>query len=201
LNDGTRVFLNTATQIVVNYDDAARRVELKTGEALFNVMKDPRRPFIVTVGGQEVRALGTSFVIRKDSDRVAVTLVEGKVSVQPVAVASPSYQTFTLTPGQRVTFAVGAPPQLDTPSIETSTAWRRGQVVLDDTPLATAASEMNRYSAVKVVIVRADVERLQVSGLFQAGDSVSFANAVARVHDLQVTQEGDEIILSTRNND
>jgi len=200
LEDGTRVFLNTDTQIVVHYDDTLRRVELKSGEALFNVAKNPQRPFVVTAGDREVKALGTSFVVRKDERQIAVTLVEGEVSIRPLAPQAPVYETFTLTPGQRMTFAVGAPPRLDTPPLEASTAWRRGQVVLDDTPLSTAAMEMNRYSATKLVIAEPEIQQVRVSGLFQAGDSVSFANAVAGVHNLRVTQEGDEIILSAQNN-
>ena len=41
LKDGTHVFLNTATRIDVRYDASIRLVELKTGEALFDVAKKP----------------------------------------------------------------------------------------------------------------------------------------------------------------
>ena len=69
LEDGTRVFLNTDTRIVVKYDETARRVELRRGEALFNVAKRSDWPFIVVAGDRQVKALGTSFVVRKDAER------------------------------------------------------------------------------------------------------------------------------------
>jgi transmembrane sensor len=219
LEDGTRVFLNTDTRIVVKYDEHARRVELRRGEALFNVAKRSDWPFIVAAGDREVKALGTSFVVRKDAERLAVTLVEGSVLVSPVASAvsgtapaiegpgeaaqvpsEPSAQNdngkFKLTPGQRLTFSNDAPTRLDTPSVERTTAWRRGQVILDDTPLQSAAAEMNRYNHVKLVVEEPEAAALLINGLFQAGDSVQFANAVAHAYGLTIVERGDQIVLS-----
>jgi transmembrane sensor len=113
----------------------------------------------------------------------------------PASVQSNNDQ-FTLTPGQRLTFSNDAPATLDTPSVERTTAWRRGQVVLDDTPLQVAAAEMNRYNQVKVVVQEPEAAALSINGLFQAGDSSHFANAVAQAYGLNVVRRGDEIILS-----
>ena len=154
-------------------------------------------------------------------------LVEGKVVVSPVAEgqrsaaepalaqqpaqsngsAAPSIDTqtiaparsdvFTLKPGQRVTFGAGSSAKLDTPSVEKATAWRRGQVILDETPLRAAAEEMNRYNATKLVIADDVTSEVVVSGLFQAGDSINFANAVAQTYQLNVQERGGEIILSS----
>jgi transmembrane sensor len=212
LEDGTRVFLNTATRVVVSYDKIARRVELKSGEALFNVAKRSDWPFIVIAGDRQVRALGTSFVVRRDEQRLAVTLVDGKVMVLPVNVGDSAHnaagdsvkragvtrssETFTLSPGQRLTLSGHEAAQLDTPSLDGAIAWRRGQVVLDDTALAAAAAEMNRYSSVKLVIEQPEAKGLLVNGLFQAGDSASFANAVSQTYGLKVIDKGSEIVLA-----
>jgi transmembrane sensor len=187
LSDGTRVYLNTATHIVVHYDRHSRRVELETGEALFDVAKATDRPFMVTAGDRQVTALGTSFVVRRDDQRLAVTLVEGKVTVN---------QTFTLTPGERLTLTPGEAARFDMPSLEKATAWRRGQVILDDTPLAAAVAEMNRYSPIKLVIEQHEADSLLISGLFQAGDSASFARAVAATYGLAAVNKGDRIVLA-----
>lgn len=225
LEDGTRVFLNTDTRIVVKYDEQARRVELRRGEALFNVAKRSQWPFIVVAGDRQVRALGTSFVVRKDAQRVAVTLVEGKVVVSPVShavsqelteLAPPSIDVsgtgpqisagssathdsdaaVTLAAGQRLTFKAGAVTQIDTPSVEKTTAWRRGQVILDDTPLQAAAAEMNRYNQTKLVVEDSAAGALLINGLFQAGDSTHFANAVAQAYGLTVVMRGNQIVIS-----
>ena len=160
LNDGTRVYLNTATRIVIHYDRFTRRVELETGEALFDVAKATDRPFIVSAGDRQVTALGTSFLVRRDDQRLAVTLVEGRVRVN---------QKFTLTPGERLTLTPGGAARLGEPPLDKATAWRRGQVVLDDTPLAVAVAEMNRYSPIQLEIEQPEAGSLLISGLFQAG--------------------------------
>ena len=84
--------------------------------------------------------------------------------------------------------------------MEKATAWRRGQVILDDTPLRAAAEEMNRYNTTKLVVADDVAADLVVSGLFQAGDSMRFANAVAHTYKLNVQERGAEIILSSNAN-
>jgi transmembrane sensor len=197
LEDGTRVFLNTDTRIVVKYDERTRRVELRRGEAFFKVAKRSEWPFVVMAGDRQVKALGTCFVVRSEVERLAVTLVEGSVLVSP-ALPEPGQLAgeFTLAAGQRLTFDSGSAARIDTPSIEKMTAWRRGQMILDDTPLQAAAAEMNRYNETKLIIADAETAAIPVNGLFQVGDSEHFANAVAQAYGLVVIDRGDEIVLS-----
>lgn len=194
LQDGTRVYLNTDTRVVVNYQDRQRAVELKSGEALFEVAKKPPDwPFVVTVDGRQITALGTAFVVRRDPARVLVTLVEGKVTVQPTpASVAPM---IALSPGQRLTLADNKPPQMDEPSIEKVTAWRSGHVDLVEMSLADAVAEMNRYSRIKVTVTEPEAAALPVYGTFRAGDITSFANAVADSYGLEVIDQTDRIVL------
>jgi len=162
LEDGTRVTLNTNSQVVQRYDAQARRIELRKGEAMFEVARNSNWPFIVTAGDRQIRALGTAFIVRRELAQVAVTLVEGRVVVSPVAEDSGANaqsqgsalraQRFELNAGERITFVKSAVPKLDLPSMEKVTAWQRGQVALDDTALADAVAEMNRYSHTRLVI-------------------------------------------------
>jgi transmembrane sensor len=210
--DNTRVFLNTATRVVVRYDQHLRRVELKSGEALFDVAKRPEWPFIVQAGAQQVTALGTSFAVRRDREQTVVTLVAGRVTVvsdtefripmRPVRAAGGTVAdatnggVITLRPGQRLTFTGDRPPRTDTPPLDHVMAWVHGQIVFDDTPLSSAVAEMNRYSSTKLVIEGPVVARLLVNGLFQASASASFARAIADAYNLSVTSGSDEIFLS-----
>ena len=118
LPDGTRVLLNTDTRIEVDYDDRARRVRLIRGEAQFDVSKHPTWPFLGSVDGQEIRAVGTSFIVRHDEIQdLSVTLVEGKISVAPIAGndESPSQDPQILAPGQRLTISRNQAPTVDRP--------------------------------------------------------------------------------------
>lgn len=55
---------------------------------------------------------------------------------------------------------------------------------------------MNRYNSIKLVLETPEADALLVSGLFQAGDSMSFANALAQTYGLTVATRQDEIIIS-----
>src|SRR5882724_11414954 len=81
LADGSKVTLNTASAVRADYTGRERRLTLVRGEAFFDVMRDPTRPFIVSAGSRQVIAVGTAFNVRLQDRRVKVTLVEGKVQV------------------------------------------------------------------------------------------------------------------------
>lgn len=202
LDDGSRVHLNTDTRVRVHYDKQTRHVSLERGEALFEVAKRPDWPFIVTAGGREIKALGTEFVVRRDGKRLSVMLMEGKVTVTHGTEGQsnhspPEAETFTLIPGDRVTFVGSATPTLDRPAPERITAWLRGEVALDNTSLADAVAEMNRYSHQRIVADDPALAAIRVSGIFQAGDLANFAQAVARMHHIKVLNQQDEIVLMT----
>jgi transmembrane sensor len=203
LEDGSRIFLNTDTRLSVHYDKDRRLVQLAEGEALFDVAKNPARPFIVDAGAEQVRAVGTEFVVRREPHQVAVTLVEGKVRITEQegtgaadSAVSAEKQPEILTAGQRLTFADNRPPALDQPLLDTVTAWRRGEVVLDKTRLEDAAQEMNRYSNVKLVIDNPDTANIRLSGVFRAGDSQRFAQAVAETYHVHIDNQPRRILIS-----
>jgi transmembrane sensor len=186
LEDGTQISINTATRLLVRYSQNERRLQLESGEALFDVARDPARPFVVTVGDREVRALGTSFLVRRDDERVAVTLVDGKVEVSAAGI---------LAPGERVTFTQHNRPQLDRPQLEKLTAWQQGLVNIDDMTLSQAVAEMNRYTTARLV-VEGPAADIHVSGVFRITDAENMAKAVAMTHGLELREEGRRIVLS-----
>jgi transmembrane sensor len=199
LRDGTRVVLNTDTRIEVNYDKDVRQVRLIRGEAWFDVAKRPTWPFVLSVDGEEIRTLGTSFIVRHDDTRsLWVTLVEGRISVAPIARngKASSQHPQILIPGQRFMLSQSRAPVVDRPELTRITAWVRGRVEFEDTPLGEAADEMNRYSTTHVTVADADLARLRVGGLFRAGDSDEFVRIVTGAFALQADRRGNGIVLS-----
>jgi len=201
LPDKSRVWMNSATRLRVAFDSQQRRVELIRGEALFEVAKHASRPFVVAAGGHSVTALGTSFVVRYESSRTAVTLVEGKVAISPASAPGENVsrvEETVLTAGQRLTLVPDGVPKIDEPSVESVLAWRRGEVVLNDTPLAEAVAEMNRYDRTTIVIDGSAVATLNVSGLFHTGDNEGFARSVARMYHLDLHEQDGRIYLKSQ---
>lgn len=197
LTDGSHVYLNTDTRVVVRYEEHVRRVELKSGEALFEVAKQPGRPFVVVAGTRDITALGTSFIVRRESEALSVTLLDGKVAVGSREVqGSVAERPSLLEPGQRLVLQPQKAPKIDQPALEKVTAWRQGQVALEDTTLAEAVHEMNRYSATKLVVERPEAGSVRVGGFFRMGDSANFARAVALTYHFQVIERAHEIVIA-----
>lgn len=84
LPDGSKVKLNSESQIEYysNFEEN-RRVNL-IGEAFFDVVKDTLNPFYVKAGDLSVRVLGTSFNVEAFAfeDKIKVALVTGKVMIE-----------------------------------------------------------------------------------------------------------------------
>lgn len=190
LDDGTRISLNTDSRVAVLYSDSERLVRLERGEGLFEVARSPDRPFIVQAGDQHVRALGTTFLVRRDGGRTAVTLLDGRVEV-----AGPARVT-GLSPGERVTLTEGAGAALDRPPIGAVAAWRRGEIVFEDTSLLEAAGELNRYSRSQILLSDSSLASLRVSGVFSTSDVGEAAETIAELHRLRIVREGDELRLA-----
>ena len=199
LRDGTRIVLNTDTRIEVNYDEHARRVRLIRGEAWFEVSKRPTWPFIVRVGDREIRALGTSFIVRHDEVQdLSVTLVDGRISVAPIAQndAVPSQAPQFLAPGERLVVSRHQATAMDRPELSRITAWERGRVEFEETPLKDATIEMNRYNTIRISVPDAEVAQLRIGGVFHAGDSDEFIRIVTAALGLRADQNGRDIVLS-----
>jgi transmembrane sensor len=81
LPDGSIVQLNTDSAADVQFSSSERRLRLTRGEAHFTVAKNRARPFTVSAGGVDVRAIGTEFNVRLRSAAVEVLVTEGKVMV------------------------------------------------------------------------------------------------------------------------
>lgn len=200
LADGSAIMLNTASTVAVGFSENERLVTLVNGQANFKVAKDAARPFIVATGEGTVRAIGTEFDIFKSSDRMTVTLIEGKVEVasaldlQLAAPANtaesaevPSIIARTeLVAGEQVAI-VGAGDLSPVVEVDIGrvAAWREGKVSFRDTPLAEAVEEMNRYSDKKITLADPALSDLRVSGVFRVQNSGHFVRAVEALFDLE----------------
>ncbi|HWZ03329.1 MAG TPA: FecR domain-containing protein [Mucilaginibacter sp.] len=84
LPDGTRVWLNAGSRLAydVNYGSQFRKVSL-SGEAFFDVVKDPQHPFIVTTSTIRIKVLGTEFNVRSyNNDKTSeAALVRGRIEL------------------------------------------------------------------------------------------------------------------------
>ncbi len=185
LTDASVLTLNTHSHVAVDYTRDRRSVNLREGEVMFAVAKDHERPFSVLVGELEVRAVGTSFMVRNVPGRPAEVLVqEGVVDVvyrsRPASlVRAPANTRVTADDagvglGARLIKAAVSPA-----TVARETAWRQGMIAFEGVSLATAAAEFSRYSDTRIVIDDAAIARTTITGLFEANNPEGFSYAVA----------------------
>lgn len=198
LEDGTRLTLNTDSRLSVHYARDQRRVTLNRGEVYFDVAHNAQRPFVVEVDRDRVRVLGTSFLVRRDGDAAQVALVSGSVMVTQGGAAGLSAPPVTLAPGERVRWRPGAPSRIDRPKLDAYLAWRRGELVLDETPVAEAVAEMNRYARSPMILADPRVGRARISGVFKTGDTEAFAQTLARLYGLSLERKDGRTVLERR---
>jgi transmembrane sensor len=200
LSDGSRVSLDANTLVKVAYSPALRLAEVVEGRAHFEVAKDKARPMKVRAGRRTVTALGTAFTVEHEGERVVVTLVEGRVAVTEAAPprggAPPPPQQ---APPQQQVFAPDASPRMhEAVDVERAMAWREGKLVFDDESLADAAARVNNYSRIKIVVEDAPARALKVSGIFNAGDTPAFVEAVQSYFPVDVSNDQSTIQIRSR---
>lgn len=176
LADGSRVTLDTDSALFVPRPWGGRRdVTLVRGQALFDVARDPARPFVVTSRGRTVRALGTRFAVRDEPDRFSVALLEGKVRVDlPQAGATARI----LAPGDTLDLQ-GKTLTLRHGHAAAEAGWMRGRLSFDARPLADIVAELNRYSPRRIVLDDAALGQRAFSGTFDLSPEGSRALVVA----------------------
>lgn len=149
LSDGTKVWLNASSSITFPTSFAANeRKVILTGEAYFEVAKDKKRPFRVSVNDMQVNVLGTHFNINAYDDEAAVntTLLEGSV------LLTEKGKKVLLKPGQQAQKQKsGAIIVNDNVNLDEVMGWKNGVFYFDNASLQTVLRQLSRWYDVDVV--------------------------------------------------
>nr|WP_314434026.1 FecR domain-containing protein [uncultured Brevundimonas sp.] len=193
LEDGSRIVLDTNSRVTVRFTGSQRRVTLASGRAMFEVEGDPTRPFLVQAGDTQVTAVGTRFDVRRSGAGARVVLVEGRVDVRKPSATN---GTWSLAPGQTVTTSAQT-PRVITTNAPAETSWTVGRLTFENTPIAAAVAEVNRYTTTPIELRDAQVSSVRVSGAFNAGDIDGFVAALRDLYALEATTSDDgHVVLS-----
>lgn len=192
LTDGSLVSVGPRTELRDRFGNQQRLLNLSQGEVLFQVAKDPERPFIVDAGLVVARATGTKFAVSRHERDVTVTVEEGTVLVSDGYNRSGAV---ALAAGQQVKVTGDWPPAVKPVDAVRELAWSARRLVFDDDTVAAAAEEFNRRNRVQIVVDPL-LGTEQVRGQFHADDPVSFAEFIAAARKgVSVHQSGDVIRL------
>jgi transmembrane sensor len=223
LPDGTIVWLNSGSKISYSGDfkGALREVHL-SGEAFFDVVKQPNRPFIVHAGDINVRVLGTAFNVKfyEGDQNIETTLLRGSIEVtsqkdknskillkpnEKLVVSShtsevqqdSSVQKEAVLGKQEKDFQI---IQFNTPAKEDKlleTAWIYNRLEFRDDDFQALASKLERWYNVNIVFGDEAVKEFKFNGSFEKETIEDAITALQKVHSFTYKINANEIYIQS----
>lgn len=214
-SQGSRLQLDTATQLDARLYRDRREMHLKDGQAMFAVHGDPERPFHVWAGPLRITVVGTRFAVRHtasgiDAGQTVVAVEEGRVRVARADHLAGRREVGTrddgddgraveLTAGQQVmvdpTGHIGPVASVSSTAIA---LWREGRVSFDQTPLALAVAEFERYGRTGLVLRDPAVAALPVGGSYSLRQFQRFVEALPQVLPVRLLPLGNDMEVVAR---
>lgn len=153
--DGSKIWLNQSSSLSYPKLFTTRSVKL-TGEAFFEVKKDPAHPFVISSGEIVTRVLGTSFNIRAypQEQNIKVSVVTGKVEVSVVSkkTNTPQAAHLFLLPGDASVYSKNE-QYLDTAkTVVNPITWKNQQLIFKSTPLKQVVPILEDYFNTKIQV-------------------------------------------------
>ena len=197
LVDGTRVELGFASTLHVRPFENGRRELYLEGEAVFDVVHDATRPFLVHAANAVTEDLGTTFGVRAypGENAVQVVVVSGRVAMRPKD-ATPRGTSAVLGPGQLGQLDASGRLEV-TSGVDTSAyvAWLTGRVAFHNTRLDDVAAELERRFDVTIRLADFRLRARRVTVDMPAGNLADVLDAVTVPLNLHHRREGGVIVI------
>lgn len=194
LPDGSRVWLNADSKLSYqDFGDHESREVYLEGEAFFDVVSNPARPFIIHTEKTRVKVTGTTLNVRDypGEFKAETSLLTGKAEVYETVAPEKVYY---LRPNEKVVFKEKRKPidilpanestapaskpdlreseviQLKVNAIDNllvETAWVNDQLAFSDESFREVADKMEKWYGVKIVFAHEDLENMRFTGKFK----------------------------------
>ena len=194
LPDGTRVWLNAATELKypVAFHAKERRVYLK-GEAYFEVAPDKNRPFYVETEEVKIRVLGTVFDVNTHYTRgVRTVLVEGAVALE-----WGDQKEIRMKPGELADFdRTTTEVTLKEVDVTSYISWKEGYFVFEDEPLEEIMHTLSLWYDKEFLFVGKRSRALHFSGHIKRYERIeTILSAITDVTGVEFRMNGQIILI------
>lgn len=182
LPDGSQIRMDGRSAVDIQFDGQTRTLRLIQGEILVQVAKDAQRPFRVVTEHGSVRALGTRFVVERETDATRLAMLESRTEVQSAG------QRTEVVAGQQLRFdakGLGQPEAVDAAALEQ--AWDKHQLLIDRQPLPAVLERLARQHSGYLMFDRESLAHLEVTAVLPADDSQSALRLLARSLPIEIS--------------
>ncbi|AGH43606.1 FecR family protein [Paraglaciecola psychrophila] len=211
LSDGSIVYLNTLTNIDIDYNSHFRNIYLYQGEAIFKVAHNPEKPFRVWVGGVMFQALGTEFNVRNNRGKIELTVITGEVALTNQATNNEklvikkdtlrladnsdldfnSTKTLIVSVGQEASVQPNGVITTDiNADLDNKTSWKQRKLIFKNDILKDVIFEFNRYNLLQISIESEVLSRLPISGIFESNDPNSLLEFLKSSGKAKIQKQG-----------
>jgi transmembrane sensor len=167
--------MSTQTSVALLVAPAEIRVELIAGEASVMARQPSPKPLVLRAGDGIIRAMQAEFNARCLDGIVAVTCLDGTVTVEQ------DHAKVELRKSEQVTYSSAGLQASGPVNAAQVSAWRTGLLIFRDQPLARVVEEVNRYRPGRIIVTSGELNRRLVNGTFQVD---KLDNFVAQVEQL-----------------
>ncbi|HWU66907.1 MAG TPA: FecR domain-containing protein [Methylophilus sp.] len=192
LEDGSVVTANANSAMEIVFYRHQRLVKLSRGEAIFEVTKDPERPFVVETPQAKVTVLGTRFAVNQLSKKVRISVDHGRVQV----LRKDGYgQALILGNGEVAEIEHDAPHKVNRNAAD-SFSFTSGRIIFDRADMFEVADTLSRYRNPTVKAVFFGDQTPKVNAVLKVSEVESFIQTLPQSVPVALQHRGDTLVLA-----
>ncbi len=200
LSDGTRIWLNSESELIIPSDFSSTNRKLTlSGEAFFDVTSDKAHPFEIKIAEQKVIVKGTKFNVKYYPGDVIfeTTLEEGVVYIK-----NKNDKEIKLTPGFQLLFNTkNNKYNIVKTNVKQHSSWRQGRYVFEDMQLNDVIKSVERWYECKVIFIDKDLKTMKISGVLKRNKTLEhFLKVLNTANPISFKIENDTIYIKRKIN-
>lgn len=192
LPDGSVVTLKKGATLKYPEEFEDERKVVFEGEAFFDVVSNPQKPFIINADDTETVVLGTSFNLKTATSHTGfeLVLVEGKVSF------STPNEKVVLTPGQRVALGPNGLLEKTENTNRNFQAWQTGTLVFENAKMSDVFQDIGNAYNVRFEMENAAFASCTLTARYDQEDLDSILNTLEILFNTSFNRQQETILVS-----
>lgn len=218
LPDGSKVFLNAGSKLTYDKSfDSQERIVRLSGEAYFDIVKNPSRPFIIQTASMNIRVIGTAFNVKcyPDEDLAEASLVRGSIEV----MLHDRSDKIILKPNEKLTLhanraevsgkpvktlsraeappvlSIGRMTQMPSDSSIVETSWIDNKLVFRSERFDDLAVKMERWYGVQIRFADESLREIRFTGIFERENISQALDALKLTANFSYSLDKDQVVI------
>ena len=186
LSDGSTIVLNENANLLIpnNFDKAATRTVVLSGEAYFDIATNAKRPFVIRTAQSTITVIGTAFNVRAYP---AENFTEVEVAEGLVHFAA-GEQQIELTATEKGFFSDSKGLIKKDAKDLNAQSWRTKSLKFRRTPVVDVLQALERYYKIKVELKNTAIENCKFVGDFNNTQLSTILKTLAETYQVEVKE-------------